>query len=281
LSILCCAGLFVLSGCATTGTTTQRNAVDPYEDFNRKVYNFNKTVDDYFTNPIVDAYTWITPHVVQEGIGNFFSNLKDVNVILNDLMQGKFLQGGEDTGRFLLNSTIGLGGLFDIATDTGLVKHEEDFDQTFAVWGIPQGPYLMLPILGPTTGRGIPGGVLDVAVNPASYVGKPIQVLALLNERANADSSIKIVDEAALDPYVFTREGFLQRRKHLITDGKFDAVDDDNIDDSSVENKNSKAIVDTQGFKIAIDDFAKTEKTFNSTSLVFKAVSDKLEKLSK
>ncbi len=293
-SILCCSTALFLTGCATTGTTAtsgtaKTSEVDPYEDFNRNMFSFNKALDDYVANPIVDAYSWVTPSFVQTGIGNFFSNLKDVNVVLNDLMQAKFMQGGEDFGRFLLNSSIGLGGLFDIATDAGLVKHEEDFDQTFATWGIPQGPYLVLPVLGPTTGRGIPGGILDVAANPASYVGKPIQMLALLNERANADSSIKIVDEAALDPYVFTREGFLQRRNHLITDGKSDLLEESLDTDETSDKKKVTVTLDSSNkkepnkkeFKQAVDGFTETEKSFNATSQVLKAASEKLEKLPK
>jgi phospholipid-binding lipoprotein MlaA len=144
-------------------------------------------------------------------------------------------------------------------------------------------------VLGPTTGRGIPGGILDVAANPASYVGKPIQMLALLNERANADSSIKIVDEAALDPYVFTREGFLQRRNHLITDGKSDLLEESLDTDETSDKKKVTVTLDSSNkkesnkkeFKQAVDGFTETEKSFNATSQVLKAASEKLEKLPK
>jgi phospholipid-binding lipoprotein MlaA len=135
-------------------------------------------------------------------------------------MQAKFDQSAQDTGRFLMNSTVGVGGLFDVAKKVGLEQHDEDFEQTLAVWGVPQGTYLVLPILGPVTTRGIPGAVFDTAANPASYVGAPVQLVNLLNIRANAEGSLKFIDEAALDPYVFTRESFLQWRKHLATDGK-------------------------------------------------------------
>jgi phospholipid-binding lipoprotein MlaA len=239
-AVFCCVTVLLLAGCATTGTV-QSSDIDPYEDFNRSVFSFNKLLDDYVADPIVQAYTWVTPRFVQTGIGNFFSNLKDINVVLNDLMQAKFMQGGEDTGRFLVNTTIGLGGLFDIASEFGLSKHDEDFDQTFAVWGIPQGPYLVLPVLGPTTGRGITGGILDAAANPTSYVGAPVQLLNMLNARANAEGSLKLIDEAALDPYVFTRESYLQFRKHLITDGKSEITDDVlNVDDVVAEGKEPK-----------------------------------------
>lgn len=200
--------------------------VDPFETVNRKIFVFNEVIDDYLAEPVSDAYLWITPQFVQSGIGNFFSNLKDINVVLNDLMQGKVSQGAEDSGRFAINSTLGLLGLFDVATELGFEKHVEDFAQTLAVWGVPQGPYLVLPVLGPITTRGVPGSVFDAAANPATYVGFPVQILQMLNARANAEGALNFIDEAALDPYVFTRESFLQHRKHLITDGNADLADE-------------------------------------------------------
>lgn len=215
-----------LSGCATTGVTEQQNSAnkaDPYEHFNRKMYSFNDTVDDYVAAPISDAYKWITPQFVQTGVFNFFSNLKNINVVINDVLQAKFAQSAHDTGRFALNTTMGLGGFVDVATHVGLEQNEEDFEQTLAVWGVPQGSYLVIPFLGPSTMRGIPGAAFDTAANPASYVGMPVQLISLLNTRANAEGSLKFIDEAALDPYVFTRESFLQWRNNLATDGKSEA----------------------------------------------------------
>ncbi|XBS22601.1 VacJ family lipoprotein [Methylomarinum sp. Ch1-1] len=209
-----------------TDVVEQEDEVDPYEGFNRKVFVFNDKLDTYVAKPISDAYLWVTPEFVQTGVANFFSNLKDINVVLNDVMQGKLQQGLEDTGRFTMNSTVGLLGLFDVAKEVGLEKHEEDFDQTLAVWGVPEGPYLVLPILGPTTSRGLPGGVFDAAANPTTYVGLPVQLIAMLNARANAEGALKFIDEAALDPYVFTRESFLQYRRNLVADGKIDISDD-------------------------------------------------------
>jgi phospholipid-binding lipoprotein MlaA len=212
-----------LGGCATTGVTEQQvtaNKTDPYQNFNRKMFIFNDTVDDYVAAPISDAYTWITPQFMQTGVFNFFSNLKNINVVINDVLQAKFAQGAHDTGRFALNTTMGLAGFVDVATHVGLERNDEDFDQTLAVWGVPQGSYLVIPFLGPTTMRGIPGAAFDTAANPASYVGMPVQLISLLNTRANAEGSLKFIDEAALDPYVFTRESFLQWRTNLATDGK-------------------------------------------------------------
>lgn len=227
-----CAGLMLgLLGCATTKETGTAKH-DPYENFNRKVYSFNDKVDDYVAKPVADAYKYVTPDFMETGVSNFFNNLKSINVVLNDVLQGKLEQGGRDTGRFLMNTTLGMAGLFDVAKSVGLEQNDEDFEQTLAVWGVPQGSYLVLPFLGPMTTRGIPGAVVDSAANPATYVSPfiPIQALALINSRANAEGALKFIDEAALDPYVFTRESFLQWRKHLATDGKAAATDLNDID---------------------------------------------------
>jgi len=216
----------LLSGCATTelaGNNNAANPDDPYEGFNRTMFGFNNSVDSYVAKPISDAYRWITPDFMQTGVYNFFNNLKNVNVVLNDVLQAKFEQGAQDTGRLALNTTLGLGGLFDVAKNVGWHQNDEDFEQTLAVWGVPQGSYLVLPLLGPSTARGIPGSVFDTAANPATYIGMPVQLLSFLNARANAEGALKFIDEAALDPYVFTRESFLQWRNNLATDGKMDS----------------------------------------------------------
>jgi len=218
----------LLSGCSSKQLTedgVEVVEVDPYEGFNRTMFDFNDGVDKYFAEPVSDAYTWVTPQFVQTGVTNFFDNLKGINVVLNDFMQGKGKQGAEDTGRFLVNSTVGLLGLFDVATEIGLEQHNEDFAQTLAVWGVSQGPYLVLPLLGPSTTRGIPGGIFDAAANPATYIGVPVQVVQMLNARASADGEINFIEEAALDRYVFTRESFLQYRDNLISDGQIEDSD--------------------------------------------------------
>lgn len=224
-----------LSGCATTNKdVSATNKADPYENFNRKVYGFNDNVDDYVAKPIADAYKYVTPDFMETGVSNFFNNLKTINVVLNDVLQAKFEQSGRDTGRFLMNSTLGMAGLFDVAKTVGLEPNDEDFEQTLAVWGVPQGSYIVLPLLGPITTRGIPGAVFDTAANPSTYIGAPIQVISLINARASAEGALKFIDEAALDPYVFTRESFLQWRNHLATDGKTDASSDLNDIDADL-----------------------------------------------
>jgi phospholipid-binding lipoprotein MlaA len=285
-----------LGGCATTDAVA--NKVDPYENFNRKMFSFNDTVDDYVAEPISGAYKWITPQFMQTGVFNFFNNLKNVNVVINDVLQAKFSQSAEDTGRFALNSTVGLGGLFDVAKHVGLEQNEEDFDQTLAVWGVPQGSYLVLPLLGPSTSRGIPGAVFDTAANPASYVGWPVQLVSMLNSRASAEGALKFIDEAALDPYVFTRESFLQWRNNLATDGKSEAsLDVDDFEDELTDGAKGKttgqgATVASKkpGFSLRLDaktnefeqvshSFSSTAHSFDDTANSFEDAGKKVDKL--
>lgn len=273
INVLLCLMLLQLIGCSTAPVSEQPvevSEVDPYETINRKVFVFNNTVDEYVAAPIAKAYKWVTPKFVQTGVFNFFNNLKDINVVLNDVMQAKFKQSAQDTGRFAINSTVGLLGLIDVAKEVGLEKHEEDFGQTLAVWGVPQGPYLVLPLIGPMTARGVPGGVFDAAANPATYAGMPIQLVSMLNTRANAEGALKFIDEAALDPYVFTREAFLQWRNNLALDGNVELdesildLDDefyeDEIQDVSVDVESTNKDVAVSNQEITSDVVSKEEK---------------------
>jgi phospholipid-binding lipoprotein MlaA len=298
-----------LSGCASTGDVEQQveaNPVDPYEGFNRKMYAFNDGVDDYVAKPISDAYKFVTPQFVQTGVFNFFNNLKNINIVLNDVLQAKFQQSAQDSGRFMINTTVGLAGLFDVAKEFGLEQNEEDFEQTLAVWGVPQGSYLVLPFLGPSTSRGIPGAIFDTAANPITYVGAPVQLVSMLNSRANAEGALKFIDEAALDPYVFTRESFLQWRKSLAADGKIDASDDllDIDEEAALEEggnaasgqaavaekdvagntTNPKAFAlklsaDNNEFEQVSNSFSSTAQSFDATAKSFEEASTKLDKL--
>ena len=273
LSASFCFSVLLLAGCASTNGSIV-STDDPYEEVNRSVFYFNEGLDDYVGEPVSSAYDFITPNFVQTGIGNFFNNLKDINVILNDLMQGKLLQAGEDTGRFLLNTSAGLGGILDIATHVGLEKHNEDFAQTLGVWGVPKGPYLVLPIVGPATSRGVPGMVFDAAANPATYIPIPIRSLEMLNMRANAEGTLKVIDEGALDPYLFTRESFLQSRKHLVTDGQAELEDDLDIDALvDTEDKNSPEL------KQASERLNTTESSLEKTGNSFDETSKKIDQL--
>lgn len=227
--ILCTA---MLTGCATvSGPTDPR---DPLESYNRAAYAFNDSVDTYFFKPVSIGYDTITPDPVQKGIGNFFSNLDDVLVMFNDLLQLKFLQFASDTGRFLVNSTLGLGGLIDWASDMGMPKHDEDFGQTLGYWGVPEGPYFVIPFLGPSTIRDTPSLFVDAAAFDPVWQefenGYPLQsrdpdvawsltALKFIDVRASLLSAESILDEAALDEYTFVREAYLQRRLNQVYDG--------------------------------------------------------------
>ena len=234
-----------MSGCATTKTSEQPNSenkADPYENFNRKMFTFNSSVDEHVAKPISDSYKSVTPQIVQTGVANFFNNLKNINVIINDILQAKFSQSMHDTGRIAINTTLGVGGLIDVAKHAGLEQNDEDFDQTLAVWGVAPGSYLVLPFLGPSTTRGVHGSIFDAATSPTTYtmIGIPINMVSVVNTRSNADGSLKFINEAALDPYVFTRESFMQWRNNLATDGKAEAsYNIDDLDIESLDNEKS------------------------------------------
>lgn len=237
----------LLTACAGTENRVESTAdsdasvlaghIDPYESFNRPMYSFNMSMDKYLFKPVADGYKFITPDFVETGVTNFFSNLRGINVVLNDVLQGKFQQAGADAGRFLTNTTLGIAGLFDVASQFGLHNNIEDFGQTLAVWGVEDSNYLVLPFMGPTTVRDGSGVIFDRAANPGSYVPF-VGVLEGINERANAEGAVNFINEAALDPYVFTRESFLQYRRNLIRDGKTDISSYEQELDANIENEN-------------------------------------------
>lgn len=230
-----------LNGCATTPVN---DAQDPWQGWNRGVQTFNDRVDDYVMKPVARGYRWITPDIVDRGVSNFFSNIGDIRVTINDLLQGKFAQSAFDGTRFLLNSTFGLAGFVDVASNVDLPKHHEDFDQTLGVWGIASGPYLVLPFLGSSSPRGVLGLVGDTAMNPISYTGvylSPAMVssavsggMGALNAadlRADNLETEKIASEAALDRYAFFRGAYLSQRNYLINDGNVPEEDVLNLDE--------------------------------------------------
>lgn len=246
--LLVCALLF--TGCASTRqNNASMDTVDPNEETNRKFYNFTDTVDRNVLAPVADVYIKYVPDPMQRSIGNFYDNLAYPNVILNDFLQGKVRQGFQDSMRFVVNSTIGLGGLFDMAAPMGLPQHDEDFGQTLGVWGVDTGSYLFVPLIGPSTYRDAPGIPVSVFSNLLFYAGSfastaivgPVTVLSIIDRRARLSGPMRVRDQAALDPYLFVREGFLQQRKHLIYDGDPPPESyDDPIDGEAAQNE-SKA----------------------------------------
>lgn len=218
----CAAALLagVLSGCATTGSPR-----DPLQPLNRAIFGFNETFDQVLMKPVARGYRAVLPEMVRNGVTNFFSNIEDVWIAANNLLQGKPEQGLQDVMRVAINTVIGLGGLIDVASDAGLDKHNEDFGQTLGRWGIGSGPYLVLPFLGPSTLRdGIALIGVDTAVDPVWNIDRvparnTVYSGRAVNARTNALDAVQVMEEAALDKYRFVRDSYLQRRRSLIYDG--------------------------------------------------------------
>lgn len=208
----------VVTGCAST------NPQDPLEGFNRAMFDFNDTVDKAALKPAAQAYQTVTPSFVQTGIGNFFGNLGDVWTAVNNFLQGKFEDGALDVVRVTANSTLGILGLFDIASDSGVPKHKEDFGQTLARWGVPSGPFVVLPFFGPSTVRDSVALPADLYGNPWNHKD-PVRwrnvgtVVRVIDERAALLDASNLLEDAALDRYQFVRDAYMQRRVSQIYDG--------------------------------------------------------------
>jgi len=211
----------VAAGCATADKSDPR---DPWEGWNRGVQSFNDNLDNYVMKPVATGYQTVTPEFVDRGVTNFFSNVDDIGVVANDLLQFKLLQSGLDTGRFLVNTTAGLGGFVDVASKLELPKHNEDLDQTLGAWGIPSGPYLVIPLIGPSTPRGVVGLVGETAANPINWIN-PVAIaygsgtLKTIDARADLLSATKIMEQAEVDHYEFIRNAYFQDRNYKIYDG--------------------------------------------------------------
>lgn len=208
------------SGCAHNPPS---NPSDPLEPINRAVFTFNTVVDKYTLKPAAKAYDYVTPDIVQTGIGNFFNNLFYPKTIINNFLQGKAGAGASDVWRFLINTTLGIGGIFDPASSLGFEKHDEDFGQTLGVWGVGEGWYLMLPLLGPSTARdSFSSYGVDWVYNPLSYVDLEPRLgataLNVIHSRAGLLPLDSAIQEAP-DPYIFVRTAILQRRLKEIYDG--------------------------------------------------------------
>lgn len=214
--------ILFLTGCATTQHQSDVN--DPLEGYNRVMHSFNDTVDKAVLKPVAQGYDFIMPEPASKGVSNFFSNLNDITVIINDILQLKFMQAFDDTSRFAINSTLGIVGLMDVASDFGYRKNNEDYGQTLGAWGVPPGPYLVLPILGPRDIRDTVGLVGDYYTDPVTYIKPsgtrdPMRIAEGIDSRANLLKAEKVLDAAAIDEYVYVRDAYLQRRQNLVYDG--------------------------------------------------------------
>ncbi|OGA44827.1 MAG: hypothetical protein A3G25_08225 [Betaproteobacteria bacterium RIFCSPLOWO2_12_FULL_63_13] len=221
---LCAAAVlgWALSGCATTGGA---NPADPLQPINRAIFGFNDSFDEFLLKPVAEAYRAALPEPVRTGVTNFFSNIEDVWIGANNLLQGKPEQALQDMLRVVINTIFGIGGLMDVAYDEGLDKHNEDFGQTLGRWGIGSGPYLVLPFFGPSTLRdGVARLGVDNAVDPVWTIDRvstrnSLYTVRAVNARAGLLDAARVMEQAALDKYRFVRDAYLQRRRSLIYDG--------------------------------------------------------------
>lgn len=229
-------------GCASNSAVTDEgnvqtvapSSVDPWEHTNRPIFRFNRKLDNVTLEPVASGYVKVIPLPIRRGVGNFYRNLRGPRNIINNFLQGKGVDGLSETGRFVINSTIGLAGLVDIASRLGLESHREDFGQTLAVWGVPDGPYVMVPFAGPQTLRDVFAFPMDVLVDPLWYYEHDTPRYALYALRF-IDFRAGFLDlddllEKAFDPYVRLREAYLQNRHYEIHDGN-PPVDDDFYDE--------------------------------------------------
>lgn len=251
------AGVFLLLfGCSTTdtakpnvkanstvsATTEQKKDVDPWQNYNRAMFSFNMTVDRFLLKPVANAYVFVTPSLLRRGVDNVFSNILEVPSVLNGVLQGNIKSAGHDTGRILINTTLGIGGIFDVARHTGLKdSNYEDFGQTLAVWGVKSGPYVVLPLLGPSTLRDTTAVPVDWYTDPKSYIQhiptkNTVRAISVVNSRANL---LQLEKNIPGDKYTFIRDAYLQSRNFQIKNGVVeDGFGDDDFPDESSADKN-------------------------------------------
>lgn len=231
------SGLALTLALTLAGCATGNNPQDPLENFNRGVFSFNEGLDKAVFKPVAQGYETVVPQPARTGVLNFFYNIGDLFTAANNLLQGKVPEAASDVGRLAINSTLGILGLFDVATEMGLEKHNEDFGQTLGKWGVGDGPYLVLPIFGPRTSRDALGLGLDLYADPIGRV-YPINVRnsavggRFVSDRAELLPADKAIEEAALDKYSYLRDAYLQRRRSLIFDGNPPRAKDDYLDDA-------------------------------------------------
>lgn len=223
--MLCRAAALVLAASLAGGCAQAPSRVDPLEPMNRALYEVHDVVDTNLVKPIAQAYVDIVPQVIRLGVTNVFNNIEDLFSALNGLLQGKPDKAGDDLGRVMLNTMFGIGGLFDLASDLGIERGGEDFGQTFAAWGLPAGPYLFIPLFGPTTFRDGTGLLVRLGLGPVGFIPdvplrNSLYGLGAVDLRAQVIGAGELVETAALDRYLFIRNAYLQRRTYLIYDGK-------------------------------------------------------------
>lgn len=247
-------GVAALSSACTTMRAPSES--DPLEGLNRSVDGFNQVVDKAVVKPLAQGYDKVTAPEVKLVIGNFFSNLDDISIAVNNLLQGKPKAAGSDITRFALNTTIGIVGLADVATELGFQKNDEDFGQTLGVWGVGSGPYLVLPLLGPSTLRDAPARFVDAPLDPMYHyddvrVRNSLLVVGIVDKRARLLPATDLVERVALDQYAFVRDAYLKRRAIQIRDGAPDPSEQ-TYEDYDDEESRSEAPQAFPPFKAAL-----------------------------
>lgn len=226
LAVLFIAATALLQACSTTAAPkTAAQRLDPWENWNRKVFTFNERLDEKVLKPVATGYSQVVPRPVRNGVDNFFGNVADAWSAVNNFLQGKVSNGLHDVIRFGTNSVFGLAGVLDVATEFGLDHQYEDFGQTLGAWGMGQGAYIVWPVIGPSSLRESLAMPLDRSVSPAMYFNDgaarwEITGLQIINTRANLLGASKVLDDIALDKYTFVRDAYLQRRRSLVYDGE-------------------------------------------------------------
>ncbi len=210
-----------LAGCATG---PDADPADPLEPYNRAAYSFNDLLDRAMLEPLAQGYNYVTPEPVNKSVANFSDNLRDIRSAINNLLQFKIGRAFSDVGRVGINSTIGILGLMDVASNMNLPSYKEDFGQTLGVWGFESGPFIVLPFLGPSTARDGVGLVVDWFTDPLNYIEDDtvawgLRGLNIVDTRADLLNASRVVDQGALDPYAFIRDSYLQRRENQVYDG--------------------------------------------------------------
>lgn len=213
----------LVGGCGSI-PKEQRDPRDPWQPYNRAMFKFNTDFDNAFFKPVAQGYQAIMPEPVNHGITNFFNNIADVTSAVNNALQFKLSRAGSDVGRVVVNTTVGLVGFIDVATNVGIPSYKEDFGQTLGYWGFGDGPYFVMPILGPSSVRDTVGFAGDVVIDPffsleADEIYWGFVVLRAVDVRAGLLAAGDLMDDAALDRYVFVRDAYLQRRRNLVHDG--------------------------------------------------------------
>ncbi len=236
--------LFV--GCASIPEGQPRSKKDPWELANRNVFTFNESLDKNVIKPLTQTYEFIVPEFIRNRLSNVFGNIGDVYTAVNQLLQGKPKLALDDLTRVIINTTMGIGGIFDVATDAGLEKHNEDFGQTFGVWGIKDGPYMVLPLLGPSNVRDTVGWFADLQTDILIKkindipLRNTITGVRVIDQRSKYLNSSNLLEEAAFDKYTFVRDAYIQRRRNRIYDGNPPLIDDDNMLEDMLEKEESR-----------------------------------------